>query len=150
MFDPHKPGEAMTADQNQALARTFIDEVFVQGDADAVDRLVTPDFVSHGLPGTGPDVMKGAIERTSRALSHARMDIQDVFGEGDRVAVLLTSSATQSGDFMGMPASGKRYTVEEIHLFRVADGRIAEHWHQLDAFGMLRQLGALPGQPARA
>jgi steroid delta-isomerase-like uncharacterized protein len=140
----------MSTDRNRQLARQFIDEVFVQGNADALDRLVTPDFVSHGLPGSGPDVMKGAIERTSAALTDPEMRVEDVFGEDDRVAVRLTSSATQSGDFMGVPASGKRYTIEEIHVFRVEDGRIAEHWHQLDGFGMLRQLGALPAPTARA
>jgi len=43
--------------------------------------------------------------------------------------------------FKGMPASGERYTIEEIHIFRVEGGRVAEHWHQIDAMAMLRQLG---------
>jgi len=137
-------------DRNKQLVRQFIDEVFVQGNTDAVDHLVTADFVSHGLPGSGPDVMNAAIQRTSAALTDTEMHVEDIFGEDDRVAVRLTSSATQSGDFMGMPATGKRYSVEEIHLFRIDHGRIAEHWHQLDAFGMVRQLGATPGQLARA
>ena len=67
-----------------------------------------------------------------------------MFGEGDQVAVRLRSSATQSGEFMGMPASGRSYDVEEIHVFRLTNGRIAEHWHQLDAMGMMKQLGAMP------
>jgi predicted ester cyclase len=72
------------------------------------------------------------------------MTIEDIFGEGDRVAVRLTSRATQSGEFMGMPATGRTYEIEELHIFRVEGDRIAEHWHQMDAFGMLRQLGAMP------
>jgi predicted ester cyclase len=137
----------MSVDANKALVQRFIDEVFLggQGASAAVDALVTPDFVSHGLPGSGPDVMKGAIERTSKGLSNPKMDVRDIFGEGDRVAVRMQSSATQSGDFMGMPPTGKTYDIEELHLFRVADGRIAEHWHQMDAMGMLKQLGAMPG-----
>jgi predicted ester cyclase len=137
----------MSVADNKALVQRFIEEVFLGGEAGAaaVDDLVTPDFVSHGLPGSGPDVMKGAIERTSKGLSNARMDVLDIFGEGDRVAVRMQSSATQTGDFMGMPATGKTYSIEELHLFRVADGRIAEHWHQMDAMGMLKQLGAMPG-----
>jgi predicted ester cyclase len=46
---------------------------------------------------------------------------------------------------MGMPPSGERYEIGEIHIFRVADGRVAEHWHQADFLGMMRQLGAMPG-----
>jgi predicted ester cyclase len=72
------------------------------------------------------------------------MTVHDIFGEGDRVAVRLSSNATQSGEFMGMPPSGKTYSIEELHLFRLAGGKVAEHWHQIDAMGMLKQLGTLP------
>jgi predicted ester cyclase len=73
-------------------------------------------------------------------------EVHDVIEAADRVAVRLTSRAQQTGSFMGMPATGKRYEIEEIHIFRVADGRIAEHWHQGDMLGMMRQLGLLPGR----
>jgi predicted ester cyclase len=46
---------------------------------------------------------------------------------------------------MGMPPSGKRYSIGEIHIFRLRDGKVAEHWHQLDQMAMMRQLGAMPG-----
>ena len=127
------------------VARRFIDEIFVAGRAEALRELVTDDFVSHGLPGSGPEVMEAAIHRVSGALSDAAFEIQDVICEGDRVAIRLTSSAVQAGTFMGMPATGKRYSIEEIHIFRVRDGRVAEHWHQMDALGMMRQLGLMPG-----
>jgi predicted ester cyclase len=134
----------MSTQDNKALVKRFIREVFEQGRPEAVDALVTSNFVSHGLPGSGPDVMKQAIERVGKGLSNAKMTIEDVVAEGDRVAVLLTSAATQSGPFMGMPPTGRSYTIEELHLFRVADGRVAEHWHQIDALGMMRQLGGSP------
>ena len=129
---------------NRAIAHRFIQEIFVEGRTDAVDELTTPDFVSHGLPGSGPEVMKAAIARVGPALSDVHMDIEDVFGEGDRVAVRLTSTAVQTGTFMGLPATNKRYAIEEIHLFRIADGQVAEHWHQGDMLGLMRQLGVLP------
>jgi predicted ester cyclase len=68
--------------------------------------------------------------------------VEDLIAGGDRVAVRLTASATQVGELAGLPASGKRYTIGEIHIFRIADGLIVEHWHQYDQAGMLRQLGA--------
>jgi steroid delta-isomerase-like uncharacterized protein len=139
----------MSTDANKAIARRFIAEIFDAGRADAVDDLVTPDFVSHGLPGSGPEVMKTAISRVARALSDSRHEIHDMIGEGDKVAVRLTSTAVQSGAFMGMPATGRGYTIEELHLFRIVDGRVAEHWHQGDVVGMMRQLGAMPEQPKR-
>jgi hypothetical protein len=46
---------------------------------------------------------------------------------------------------MGMPPSGKRYEIGEIHVFRLRDGKVVEHWHQMDQMGMMKQLGAMPG-----
>ena len=60
------------------------------------------------------------------------------------------SSATQSGEFMGMPATGRSYTIEELHLVRVANGKVAEHWHQMDAMALMKQLGAGSEQPGRS
>ena len=56
------------------------------------------------------------------------------------MAVRLTASARQVGELMGMPASGRSYEIEEIHIFRIRDGKIAEHWHQFDSAGMMKQL----------
>ena len=75
------------------------------------------------------------------------MRIDDMIAEGDRVAVRLTSSARQTGPFMGMPATGNRYEIAEIHIFRIRDGKVTEHWHQLDAMGMKKQLEAEPEPP---
>jgi steroid delta-isomerase-like uncharacterized protein len=137
----------MSTQQNEALVRRFIDEIFLHGNLDAVDELVAEDFTPHtwGPMEPGRDGLKAAIERVSQGLSDETMTIDDVVAQDDRVAVRLTSSATQTGELMGMPATGKRYEIGEIHWFRVADGRIAEHWHQADFLGMMRQLGAMPG-----
>ena len=64
----------------------------------------------------------------------------------ETIAVRLAASATQTGPFLGMPPSGKRYSIDEIHIFRVRDGRIVEHWHQYDQLGLMQQLGAMPAQ----
>jgi len=132
---------------NERLARRFVDEVFVARDAAAVDELVAPDFVSHtwGFEEDGRERLRSTTEHMRRALRDVRFDVEDVVSEGDRVVVRLTSSAVPTGDFMGVPAEGRPYRIGEIHWFRVADGRIAEHWHQHDALGLMRQLGALNG-----
>jgi steroid delta-isomerase-like uncharacterized protein len=134
-------------EENKAVVRRFIEEVFVAGRPEAVDQLVADDFVPHtwGAMAQGRDGLKQAMERVSRGLADVRMTVEDLIAEGDRVAVRLTSHARQVGEFMGMPPSGRDYTIEEIHIFRVRYGRIAEHWHQADFTGMMKQLGATPG-----
>ena len=131
---------------NKQLVRRFIDEIFVAGRVDAVDELVAKDFVPHTWPftGDGRADLKRAMERVGQGLADAEFAIDDMVAEDDRVAVRLTASATQVGELMGMPGSGRRYTIGEIHIFRIRDGQVVEHWHQFDQMGMMRQLGALP------
>jgi steroid delta-isomerase-like uncharacterized protein len=137
----------LSTDENKALVRRFIDEIFVQGRFDAVDQLLTDDFTPHtwGSTGAGKEDLKRAITRVREGLSDPSMKIEDMIAEGDRVAVRLTARAVQTGQFMGLPPSGMPYTIGEIHIFRIVEGRVAEHWHQADLLGMMRQLGATPG-----
>jgi steroid delta-isomerase-like uncharacterized protein len=134
----------MSVEDNKAVVRRFIDEIFVKGSLASVDELVADDFVGHTWPGEGPEGLKQSIERVSSGLADAEFVIDDIIAEGDRVAVRLTSSATQTGAFMGLPPTGKRYTIEEIHVFRVREGQVVEHWHQFDQMGLMKQLGAMP------
>lgn len=74
--------------------------------------------------------------------------IEDMVAEGDKVVVRVTATGTHQGDFMGIPATGKPFKYQEIHIARIADGKMAEHWGVEDTLGMLQQLGVvqLPGQ----
>jgi steroid delta-isomerase-like uncharacterized protein len=135
-------------DVNKELVRRFVQEIFVDGNPDAVDELVAEDFVPHTWPSTGDGRgdLKRAMERVSKSLADANFTIEDTIAEDDRVAVRLTAGARQTGEFMGIPPSGKSYSIGEIHIFRIRDGKVSEHWHQFDSMGMLSQLGALPGK----
>jgi steroid delta-isomerase-like uncharacterized protein len=137
----------MGTNDNKAIVRRFIEEVFVRGRPEAVDELVADDFVAHTWGGMAPgrDGLKKAMARVARGLADVSMQIEEEIAAGERVVVRLTSHARQAGEFMGMPASNREYTIEEIHIFGVRDGQIVEHRHQADFLGMMRQLGAMPG-----
>ncbi|HET6820331.1 MAG TPA: ester cyclase [Candidatus Limnocylindria bacterium] len=141
----------MSIEQNKDIARRFIQEVFVNVDPSAVDELATEDFTPHswGEMPPGRDSLKAAQQRVMQGLSDASMTVEDVIAEGDKVVVRLTSHGRHDGEFMGMPASGKEYSISEIHIFRIADGKVAEHWRDADMLGMMQQLGAMP-TPAAA
>lgn len=132
----------MSTDTNKQLVRRFVQEIFVAGRSESVDDLVAPDFVSHtwGMTEDGPAKLKATIERLSTTLRDAEFTVDDLIAEDDRVAARLTASATVVDEFMGMPAAGKRYTIGEIHIFRIRDGKMVEHWHQYDTAGMMRQI----------
>jgi steroid delta-isomerase-like uncharacterized protein len=136
----------MTIEQNKALVRRFVEEVFEQGSTRAVDALVADDFVGHTWGAAkGPEGLKQAMAHMEGALADVRFRIDDLIAERDEVVVRLTASARQVGTFMGIPPSGRTYEIGELHVFRIRDGKVVEHWHQFDQLGLMRQLGALPG-----
>ena len=136
----------MSIEDNKAIARRFIEEVFVARDRAAVDELAAADFTPHSWATVEPgrESLKAAVDRVAAGLSEVTMTIDDMIAEGDRVAVRLTSSAVQSGTFMGLPPSGAHYSVPEIHVFRIRDGQVVEHWREMDSMSLMRQLGVVP------
>jgi len=136
----------MSTDKNKAVVRRFIEEVFVKGNVAAVDEFAAADFVPHSWASVKPGIenLKQAVTRVSSGLSDVRMTIEDMIAEGDKVSVRLTAHAVHKGDFMGMPATGKSYTISETHIFCVADGKIVEHWRDADLLGMMQQLSMSP------
>src|SRR5690348_13944622 len=103
-------------ERNKRVAREFIDRVFVHGDPAAIDELAAENFTARtfGPQPVGRDALKAALPRVAAGIRDPEFRIDDVIAEGDRVAVRLTSSATHIGPFMGVPASGNRYSIHEI------------------------------------
>ena len=137
----------MSTEDNKRVVRRFVDEVLAAGGVGSIDELVADHFVSHtwGMTDDGREKLRAATPRIHAILGDVEFGIDDLVAEDDRVVAVLTSSATPTGEFMGVPASGKRYTIGEMHWFRLRDGKIVEHRHQHDALGLMQQLGALPG-----
>ena len=127
-------------DANKALVRRFITEVFEQGRPEAVDELCADDFIGHTWGNADKAGLKQAMARVASALADAHFQLDDVIAEDDRVAVRVTATARQVGEFMGIPASGRSYTIGEIHIFRLRDGKFSEHWHEFDRTGLIQQL----------
>lgn len=136
----------MTLEENKDIARRFIQRVFVEADPAAVDELASEDFMPHswGQMPPGRDSLKAAQKRVTQGISDARMTIEDLIAEGDKVAVRLISHGRHTGEFMGVPASSKEYDISETHIFRITGGKVVEHWLNADMLGLMQQIGALP------
>jgi steroid delta-isomerase-like uncharacterized protein len=78
------------------------------------------------------------------AFSDSHYTIEDQVGEGDKVATRMTWRATHTGDFQGLPPTGKQIAVSGITITRIKDGKIVEHWPSIDQLGMMQQLGVIP------
>jgi steroid delta-isomerase-like uncharacterized protein len=91
---------------------------------------------------------KDFIRDIHQAFADQLHTVHDQIADGDRVIERWTMTATHAGEFMGIPATGRRVTLTGIDISRVEDGRIVEHWTECDMLGLLEQLGAIPAQEA--
>ena len=136
------------SDENKAVVDR-ITEVFNGGDIEVLDELLAEGFVEHN-PLPGADADRDGFKRTVRELREAFPDLETEVdlkvADGDLVANHWTSSGTHEGEFMGAPATGNTVSVEGIDISRVADGRVVEHWGQMDSLALLQQLGAIEAE----
>jgi predicted ester cyclase len=114
------------------------------GRYELAQQLVTPDYLDHEAPPATPPGPAGAnaVLRWLRgAFNDLSYEIKDAFAAGDRVAIRLITRGTHTGEFMGKPATGRPFEIEAIHLYRIEEGRVAEHWAKRDDVALAHQLG---------
>jgi steroid delta-isomerase-like uncharacterized protein len=141
--------ELIMSEQNKALSKRNIDEVWNQRKLAVIDELVAPNSVLHDstVPGgkvSGSQGYRQFVEIYLAAFPDLHFTIQDQFADGDKVATRWTGSGTQTGALMGIAPTGKRSTVTGITIDRYQNGKAVESWVNYDALGMFQQLGVIP------
>jgi predicted ester cyclase len=132
-----------TTSSLEAARRVQLD-YYGGGRYDLAEQSVTPDYVDHEAPPgtpTGPEGANAVLRWLRGAFDDLSYEIADAFSEGDRVAIRLITRGTHTGEFMGKPATGRTFAFEAIHIYRIVDGRVAEHWAKRDDVGLAAQLG---------
>ena len=136
----------MSAEENKALIRRLVDEVYNDNDLDVLDKLVAQDIINHSAVPEhqhGIEGFRHVNEWVRAAFSDVHYEIEDMIAEGDMVACRITVSGTQDGEFQGNPPTGKRFSVDHVHWHRLADGKLVERWAVRDDLGAAQQLGLL-------
>jgi len=132
----------MTTDTKKLFERIPL-EIFNNDNFGLIEELVSPDFVEHTLqPGVAPtrEGFKQSAIALKKAFPDLRYTVEDSIETPDRIVHRLTASGTMKADYMGMRATNKRATWTEIHIGKVANGRLTEHWGLVDQLGLLVQL----------
>ena len=133
-------------------------EAWNTGDLAAVDAIYAEDFVGHFPPSShlpdrrGREGAREGIRRAKVAFPDWHEAVEAMVTEGNLVVTRYTSTGTHLGEFRGLPGlapTGRKITVPEISIYRVAGGKVAEQWCLLDELGRLQQLGATVTGPAR-
>ncbi len=135
------------SEENKAIARRLIEEVWNKGNFEVADEIFAPDFVANSLPpGIPPDSegFKQFVAMYRAAFPDVNLHIEDQIAEGDMVVTRFTARGTHQGDLMGIPPTNKQVTVTGIGISRIVEGRSMEEWNNYDQYGMLVQLGVIP------
>jgi predicted ester cyclase len=145
------PDLAASVEHNKDVSRRWIEVFNARDDAGEAD-VRGPGYVAHAPSSLEPapldseawtKFLAGFVE----GFPDLQITIEDAVGEGDLVAQRVHFSGTHTGEFQGLPATGRKVSFSGLELNRFADGRVTEHWFQLDALGLLQQLGlaVVPG-----
>jgi steroid delta-isomerase-like uncharacterized protein len=141
-------GEMMSADK--ALVRRLYEQVFNQRKIDALDQLLSPEFIDHNPPpGTSGrlEEVKRNFQEIITGFPDLRMSVEDQIAEGDKIVNRLIARGTHEAPYMGIPPTGKTVEIGGIDILRVLNGKVVERWGYFDDLALLQQLGVitLPG-----
>jgi steroid delta-isomerase-like uncharacterized protein len=137
-----------TTDKNKAICRMFFEEMLNKANFSIIEQLVDPDVISHDpFPGQakGAKGLRDTMKLFHTAFPDMKIIMNDMIAEDNRVMNKFTVTGTHKGEFMGIPATGKKISYEEVVILRLKDEKIVEHWAVADALSLMQQIGAIPG-----
>lgn len=133
-----------TAEQNKAIVTRFNEEFIETGNLNAFHEIIAPEFLNQTAPPGVPKGPEGVIYFFDHFLKPAfpeiKVEIQRQVAENDIVTTHKIFHAVHKGDFMGIPATGKKISMEIIDIIRLKNGKFVEHWNVLDWQNVISQL----------
>jgi len=127
----------------KAKFRLVYDEILNNGKIDLFDEICSTDFVKHTMtPGEsyGIEGSKQSVLMLRKAFPDIKYNVEDMFGEADKIVARWSAKGTHNGDFMGIPPTGKQVVFSGIEIIRVKDDKAVEEWEELDRAGLMQQL----------
>jgi steroid delta-isomerase-like uncharacterized protein len=140
------------SEEKKVLMRRFI-EAFNARNINLFDELVAKDHVDHHIPPElpkGPEGVKVYFKELSTSFPDSHIKIEDIVAEGDKVVIRFMFTGTHQGALMGIPATGKQFSISGIAIGRFTGDQLVEWWENADSLGLMQQLGLIPamGEPA--
>jgi predicted ester cyclase len=136
----------MSTETNKALVRRIFEEGLNQNKPGVFDELIAPNYVNHNFPAPAPGVegFKQVIGVFLGGFPDMRITIEADLAEGDRVVTRGYFTGAHTGNFQGIPPTGKQVKINYIDIWRVENGKCVENWVQMDQVGLMQQLGVMP------
>jgi steroid delta-isomerase-like uncharacterized protein len=137
----------VSAEENKAVVQRWT-EAYNKRDVQQVEAdVLAPGYVARAPAAPDPLDSEAWTQFTAsllEAFPDIRLTVEDIFSVGDMVAARLTFQGTHRGEFQGIPPTGKEVAFSSIEIDRMVDGKVGEHWFEMDLLGLMQQLGALP------
>jgi steroid delta-isomerase-like uncharacterized protein len=129
----------------EIIIHRYFEDVWNKGNLNVLDEIIAPDYINHSssMPNqpSGPDGLKPIVAAMRQAFTGLHYTLHDiVVGEG-KVAIRCTMSGKHTGDFFGIPPTGKEVSITQFQIEYIRDGKIVEHWRQSDDLTLMKQLG---------
>jgi len=137
----------MSLEENKALVRRFLEEVWNKGKLALVNEFLATDYVYHhptGMVLHGIEKYKQLVSEVRTAFPDIHFTIDDMVAERDKVVYRWTLRGTHKNEFRGIPPTGKTVTMWGIFIDLIAGGKFVESWDRYDTLGLMRQLGVIP------
>ena len=129
---------------NQEIVENVANSVFNEKTFDVLEQYMDEGYIQHNpLVPQGREGFQGFFEDAFRAIPDWRHQRKKIIASGDFVWVYGTYSGTHTGEWLGIPPTGKPFAFDAVDIFRVADGRLAEHWDVMDIYALFKQLGVV-------
>jgi steroid delta-isomerase-like uncharacterized protein len=140
----------MSVEDNKAIVRRYIEVGWSKGDMEVVLDSVDANYRRHQpnmmMPVETGEDLTTLINAYRAGVPDLHIAIEHLVAEDDWVVTRVRCTGTHSAELAGIPASGRSVDFTASDIFQMVDGRIIESWHNVDDFGLLQQVGALPGQ----
>lgn len=134
-------------EKNKELIKRAAREIWNAGNFENVEKIVSSDFIVHAPNPDeevhGPEGVRLFYTQLREAFPDIQFSISEQIAEGDRVVTHLKVEGTHQGEFMGIPPTGKKFSVTAIDIDRISNGKVVECWTNLDKLTMLQQLGVI-------
>ncbi|MBI2659587.1 ester cyclase [Candidatus Woesearchaeota archaeon] len=133
-------------EKNKELMHRFYEEVFNKGNLSAIDEIFDENFVDRSFYGkeAGIDEIRNSFKELRKTFPDARIKIEDMIAENDKVATRFVFSGTQKGEFMGISPTGKKISMSVMDIIRIKNNKIIERWGIEDNLSLWKQLGIEP------
>ena len=148
----------MTSEDNKALVQRAYLDGMNRNDMSVIREVFAPNYVNYFPAGQGElhgiDEFVAALSSFLGAFSDLVFTVDDVLGDGDKVALRWSAVGVHTGDYAGIPPgrivppTGRTISISATDIYQVANGQVIAEWNSLDGFDVLRQMGALPQNDA--